>query len=76
MATTCEGAITAHEEVGLVEEIEPGCPIPEHDFPLRGGVPPNSAKEKIRYKQLCLAKKNQNLALFGPFFKEIFDSPP
>ena len=24
MATSCEGAITAHEEVGLVEEIEPG----------------------------------------------------
>ena len=41
----------------------------EHnDCPLRGGgVPPNSVKEKIRWKTFFFGKKTLILALFDPF---------
>ena len=47
----------------------------EHnDFPLRGGgLPPNSAKEKIRLKQLFFGQKRP---FFTDFFRKIFGDFP
>ena len=48
------------------------CRINHHSEPQMGGmVPPISAEEKIRKKQVILVQKMTILALLGPFYYKI-----